>query len=223
MLRLFLCHASEDKDDFVRPLAERLEIDFKVWYDEYTLTLGDSLLQKINEGLKSSNYGVVVLSKAFFSKLWTKAELEGLFSLESDNKKVILPVWHNVDVDEVRGFSPILAGRLGVKTETGLDNVVREIKVAVGLADRQRSLGNGVWKQNFLELDQDIIHKKASDELSRSIEGVQKVEQVARAIIAEAKSRAELLVRENSELRVHLVDTNDWHIPKDLSAAIESQ
>jgi hypothetical protein len=193
MITLFLSHASEDKNDFVRPLAERLSADFKVWYDEYSLTLGDSLLQKINEGLKTSDYGVVVLSEAFFSKHWTKAELDGLFSLESDNKKVILPIWHSVDVNEVRDFSPILAGRLGVRTESGLDRVIHEIKVAVGLANRQKALGNSSWSKKFTELDQDIKHQKASDNLSRTVEGVQKVQGVARRIIAKAKSRAELL------------------------------
>lgn len=219
MITLFLSHASEDKDDFVRPLAERLSKDFKVWYDEYTLTLGDSLLQQINKGLRSCDYGVVVLSKAFFSKTWPKAELDGLFTLETNNRKVILPVWHNVGVDEVRDFSPILAGRLGARTNGGLDRVIHEIKVAVGLADRQKSLGHESWKQSFLELNQDISHKKASDSLSRTVEGVQKVEEVARRIIAEAKARVELLSRESSELKLRLVHTNNW--PEDLIATIE--
>jgi hypothetical protein len=44
MWDLFICHASEDKDGFVRPLAETLRTKgLKVWYDEFTLTLGDSL------------------------------------------------------------------------------------------------------------------------------------------------------------------------------------
>jgi hypothetical protein len=64
LMRLFISHASEDKD-FVRPLAEALRPDFEVWYDEYKLTLGDSLLAKIDEGLASCDYGVVVLSPSF--------------------------------------------------------------------------------------------------------------------------------------------------------------
>lgn len=63
---LFICHASEDKD-FVRPLAEELRKEYeKVWYDEYELKLGDNLLEKIDQGLASCDYGIVVLSKAFF-------------------------------------------------------------------------------------------------------------------------------------------------------------
>ena len=39
-----MSHASEDKEAFVRPLVERLRLEgLSVWYDELTLTLGDSL------------------------------------------------------------------------------------------------------------------------------------------------------------------------------------
>lgn len=39
----FVCHASEDKDAFARPLAERLrEQHIEVWYDEFSLKEGYS-------------------------------------------------------------------------------------------------------------------------------------------------------------------------------------
>jgi len=62
---LFICHVFEDKADFVEPLAVALRKDFEVWYDKFQLTLGDSLLQKITEGLTTCDFGVVVLSKVF--------------------------------------------------------------------------------------------------------------------------------------------------------------
>lgn len=46
---VFICHASEDKEDFVRPLATLLEQQhIDVWYDEFSLSIGDSLQQKID-------------------------------------------------------------------------------------------------------------------------------------------------------------------------------
>ena len=63
---VFISHASEDKDEFVRPLAAALTaLGLKVWYDEWTLTIGDSLRQRIDEGLMASDYGIVVLSRNF--------------------------------------------------------------------------------------------------------------------------------------------------------------
>ena len=69
---LFICHASEDKDEIVRPLANALMNEgLTVWYDEFTLRIGDSLRQKIDQGLANSRVGLVVLSPAFISKGWT--------------------------------------------------------------------------------------------------------------------------------------------------------
>jgi len=125
---LFVSHASEDKKAFVRPLVERLRLEgLTVWYDELTLTLGDSLRQKIDEGLAASRYGVVVLSKAFFAKDWPRKELDGLDALEVDGRKVILPIWHEVSQPGVARFSPILAGRLAARSSDGMDTVVRKI------------------------------------------------------------------------------------------------
>ena len=48
---VFICHASEDKKDFVKPLADALiKEKMRVWYDEFELTLGDSLREKIEIG-----------------------------------------------------------------------------------------------------------------------------------------------------------------------------
>lgn len=44
---LFISHSSEDKDDFVRPLANLLnEYGLKVWYDEFELKIGTSLSRR---------------------------------------------------------------------------------------------------------------------------------------------------------------------------------
>jgi len=68
---VFICHASEDKEDFVRPLAEALRArHLDVWYDEFTLSIGDSLREAIDRGLADSRFGIVVFSRNFFQKRW---------------------------------------------------------------------------------------------------------------------------------------------------------
>jgi hypothetical protein len=138
--KLFISHASEDKDDFVRPLAEALSVDFDVWYDEYQLVMGCSLLEEISKGLANCDFGVVILSKHFFAKNWPQQELNGLFALEERDKKIILPVWKGVSKEDVIKHSPILADRLAAKVEDGVDKVVNEIKRAVEYFDRGRSV-----------------------------------------------------------------------------------
>lgn len=114
---VFISHASEDKDSLVRPLAQELtDMGFNVWYDESTLKVGDSLRQKIDQGLSSSRYGVVVLSGAFFAKNWPQYELNGLVAREMHGGKVILPIWHKVSKDEVIKYSPTLADKVALNT-----------------------------------------------------------------------------------------------------------
>jgi TIR domain-containing protein len=125
---LFISHASEDKDDVARPLADQfIELGLKVWYDEYTLTVGDSLRRSIDRGLASCRFGLVILSPHFLEKEWTQKELDGLVAREDGTAKRILPVWHNVSRSDIVAFSPTLADRLGVSTAKGLNHVVKQI------------------------------------------------------------------------------------------------
>lgn len=110
---VFICHAFEDKQAFVRPLAEALRAKhIEVWYDEFTLELGDSIRRAIDRGLRQSRFGVVILSKAFFAKGWTQYELDALVEREtSEREKIILPIWHGVSHRDVAEYSPALASK----------------------------------------------------------------------------------------------------------------
>lgn len=113
----FISHASEDKDSFVRSLAEALrERGANVWYDEFTLKIGDSLRREIDRGLGNSRFGIVVLSENFFNKEWPSRELDGLVTMETRGSAQILPIWHKVSKDEVAAYSPTLADKVALNT-----------------------------------------------------------------------------------------------------------
>lgn len=115
----FISHATEDKDELVRPLAGMLkEYGFRIWYDEFELEIGDSLRESIDQGLVNSSYGIVILSQKFLDKNWTKYELNSLVAKEIEGEKVILPIWHNVTKEQVLKYSPMLADKLALTTET---------------------------------------------------------------------------------------------------------
>ena len=114
---LFISHASEDKEELVRPLAIALEgLGVKVWYDEFTLKVGDSLRRSIDGGLSNSRFGTVVLSSSFFAKNWTQYELDGMTAKEMGGRKMILPIWHKVTKSEVIKFSPTLADKVALNS-----------------------------------------------------------------------------------------------------------
>lgn len=150
-MKLFISHASEDKAAVARPLAQALQRrGFTVWYDEFVLRLGDSLQRSIDRGLAECDFGVVVLSNAFFSKRWPQQELSGLFAREFyRDQKIVLPIWHQLEAEDIRLFSPLIADRVAVSTSKGLpivvDEIVRSIQAAslTELAEQQSELKAG--------------------------------------------------------------------------------
>lgn len=126
---VFISHASEDKAEVVRPLAEALRNGgLDVWYDEFELRIGDSLRRKIDAGLARSRFGVVVLSKAFFGKGWTNYELDGLVTRTVSGDQILLPIWHNITKQELIGYSPSLADKVGRNTAS---HTVEEIAAEI--------------------------------------------------------------------------------------------
>lgn len=122
---VFISHASEDKNEVARPLAEALRKNgLSVWYDEFELKIGDSLRRKIDKGIANSNFGVIVISRDFISKGWTNYELDGLITKAVNGEQTMLPVWHNVTKREVINYSPSLADKLARSTT---DFTVEEI------------------------------------------------------------------------------------------------
>ncbi len=107
----FISHASEDKEEFVRPLAEYLNSNgLRVWYDEFTLKPGDSIRKSIDYGIKSSRYAIVVLSNNFFDKAWPEWELDGIIQLSRSREiEGLLPIWLNIGPSEIRKRSPSLS------------------------------------------------------------------------------------------------------------------
>lgn len=175
-MRLFISHAFEDKAGFVRPLVTALQPSYEVWFDAYELTIGDSLLRKISDGLNACDYGIVVLSPHFFAKHWPQAELDGLFSLETPTRKVILPIWKDVTAEDVKRFSPILAGRLAISASAGIPAIVGAIGAAIGAAQRQRELTELEGAVVRLrQVDQTLTQDRESAALMGSSEGARLV------------------------------------------------
>lgn len=125
---VFISHASEDKVRVAVPLAHQLKkLGLKVWFDEFELTLGDSLRRSIDYGLTESRFGIVILSPNFFKKEWSKRELDGLVARDDGKEKVILPIWHNISKDRIARLSPLLADKLAVSTKLGIKHIAEQV------------------------------------------------------------------------------------------------
>lgn len=95
MTSIFLAHSSKDKP-FARKLASRLErAGVKVWIDEAQILVGDSLLEKLEDGIRGSQYLGAILSPDSINSKWVKRELRAALTLEIDQQVVkVLPIMY---------------------------------------------------------------------------------------------------------------------------------
>lgn len=131
----FVSHAWADKEEFVDGFVSKATASgLRVWYDRFTLEWGDSIRQKIDEGLRSAYFGVVVLSPNFFSRPWPNYELDGIIQRDLSGQGRLLPIWHRLTQDDVEKYAPSLAGRLALSTASSTtEAIVREL---VAVRDR---------------------------------------------------------------------------------------
>lgn len=134
----FISHASEDKEDFVRDLAETLlKNGANVFYDEYSIKLGDSLTDSLNKGLMTTNNAILVLSNFFFEKSWTQAELQAIFHKARTTNYKIFIIYHNITNQQVTEQYPLLADIKAIDSKEGLNKIIGELFKAI---DKQPSL-----------------------------------------------------------------------------------
>jgi hypothetical protein len=128
--RAFISHDSRDKEELARPLAVKLQSMLcPVWFDEFTMKVGDSLRESIDHGLAACPKCIVILSPDFCDgKGWTAAEFNGAFGRHvAAGGGVILPIWHNITKEEVARYSPMIVDVFALDSSLGIDELARQI------------------------------------------------------------------------------------------------
>lgn len=134
----FISHDSRDKREIAEPIALQLQrLMCPVWYDEYSLRVGDGLRESIEKGLKDAKKCVLIITPNFLSNDgWTKSEFNSIFTRELvEEKKLILPVWSSVSRKDVFEYSPILADRFAVNWSEGIEKVTQNLNRAINAKD----------------------------------------------------------------------------------------
>lgn len=172
---IFLCHASEDKAEVVTPLVKALgDAGITYWYDQAEIKWGDSITQKVNDGLKISRYVVVILSEAFLSKNWPQRELNSAINVEaSDGDVRVLPLL--LGPERVKNLIikkyPLLSDKAYIVWNENVDAVIEALKLRLSLGKasvREKSkMGSEISfdipmppiKKKFTQRDKDLFIK----------------------------------------------------------------
>jgi hypothetical protein len=109
---LFISYATEDFDSHVRTLFMALfEIGLtSSWIDKLVIKPGDSIPQRIDEGLRTARYLLPIVTEYYFRKMWTRRELDAVRMMS----KPTIPIWIEVGPAQVKKFSPLLAAQKAI-------------------------------------------------------------------------------------------------------------
>lgn len=175
---LFICHASEDKEEVVRPLIEAFRrANISTWYDEAEIRWGDSITEKINEGLRISRYVIVVLSPAFLLKKWPQRELNSALSIEASTGEIrALPllVGTKKEQADIRQQYPLLNDKAHIVWSANPGHVVQHLlkrleettassgrTVEISRHAEVKSIPLPKLKKQFSQRDRDLFLRQA--------------------------------------------------------------
>jgi hypothetical protein len=129
---IFLCHDYSDKDIVEQVNAKLSRKLINVWYDKFSIKPGDSLYDKLSEGLNECDNGLIFISKSFLkNEGWAKFELQSLINRQIyEKKKVIIPVWVDIDVNDLNRH-PWLRDKLAIVYSNDLDFFIKEVERAI--------------------------------------------------------------------------------------------
>lgn len=132
---IYIVHSPEDRNNIVYKLEDSLKHrKYKVWVEYNNISVGDSIIESIEKGLKNSRVGIVIISVNLLTSDWAKKEISVLLSKYITSGKKILPIWIGVTEEQVETFSPILSSISKliydkIQYETLIDKIIDSIEI----------------------------------------------------------------------------------------------
>jgi hypothetical protein len=179
---IFICHASEDKAEIVRPIVEALkQSDITYWFDEAEIKWGDSITRKINEGLMISKYIIVILSPAFIGKNWPERELNAVLNIEVSKGEVkVLPllVGSKKEQDDIISRYPLINDKRYLPWDGNINNIVNALLLRLGNKTLHDKIGKNIQpigikipmpkiKKKYTQQDKDLFLKDAFNKIKQ--------------------------------------------------------
>ena len=125
-MKVFLSYTSDDTE-VARRIAEALTAaGIDTWWSEWSIAPGDSLRQKIDEGLADCTHFLVLLTPQSIEKPWVNAEMDAALVQKLDQQCKFLPVRHDLLVS---ALPPLLKGLFSstVTTDEEIKQLINDI------------------------------------------------------------------------------------------------
>jgi len=128
---------------------------FKIWHAESVLEPGDKLLESVEQGLRDSSYGILLISPDYLRKGWTQYEMDILIRQHIEQSKKLFPIWHQLEKAQVEARSPGLAGIFALRSDSGFQALVNRLSKSLSPAVSTQALIPG-WESAGYRFTQGI-------------------------------------------------------------------
>lgn len=136
---VFLSYTHEDRDLAKKIATEMTSVGIDTWWAEWEIRAGDSIVQKINDGLGDCTHFVVLLTPRSIGKPWVKAEMDAAFVRRLTHSVKFIPLRCDLSAGLLPPllsglYSPEIADASWIETVAQLANDVFEVskKPAIG-------------------------------------------------------------------------------------------
>lgn len=93
MISIFISHSSKNKNFALKVSNDLVKRGYSCWLDEWKISVGDSIISKIQEGINESDYLILILSKHSVQSKWVENEWKSKYWEEAnEGQKIILPI-----------------------------------------------------------------------------------------------------------------------------------
>ena len=128
--RVFVSHSFQDNDVAERISTALKAADFNVWFDAWELQAGDSIATRVREGLRASDFLVVLLSPDSVNSRWVRDEMSLALSSELRQRAITLfPVMLR-DCDVPKTLRDLTAIDLRDNRPGGVERLVEALQLA---------------------------------------------------------------------------------------------
>ena len=132
MYDIFICYPSPLRKSVAEPLNEALcQIGLSTWFDKAEIGWGDEFLKRIQEGLLQSRFAIVIIGFDSAGRYYQEQEIQSLQKVESSRRKMILPLLHEVSVEQFTRDFPFLSNKQALSTELSFDELAEKAKQVV--------------------------------------------------------------------------------------------
>jgi len=144
MARVFLSYSHSDSTAAVA-LAQKLRAgDADIWIDQWEIDIGDSIVDKINSAISSSDFLIVLLSNASVNSRWVKEEVAAATVRLAETGGILIPV-----LLEHCEVPPLLAHRRYVNLRDQPDAALAEILEKIHKHDQRKKVLNDTVRETL--------------------------------------------------------------------------